>query len=35
MEKLRNHELTKAVQAIRDMATTLLRNQRHEGTTES
>jgi len=27
--------LTKVLQAIRDMATTLLRNQRHEGTLES
>ena len=27
----RNNELTEAVQAIRDMATTLLTNQRSEG----
>jgi len=31
----RNNELTEAVQAIRDMATTLLRNQRPEGNLES
>jgi len=35
MENSRNHELTEAVQVIRDMAATLLRNQRHEETTES
>jgi len=35
MENSRNHELTKTVQAIIDMAATLLRNQRHEETTES
>jgi len=34
-ENSRNHELTEAVQAIRDMAAALLRNQKHEGTTES
>jgi len=35
MENSRNHELTEAVQAIRDMAATLLRNQRQEETVES
>jgi len=36
MENSKNHELTEAVQAIRDiMIAALLRNKRHEGTTES
>ena len=35
MENSRNHELTEAVQAIRDMAATLLRNQRQKETVES
>jgi len=35
MENSGNHELTETVQAIRDMAATVLRNQRHEETTES
>jgi len=35
MENSRNHESTKAVQAIRDMIVALLRNQRHKGSTKS
>jgi len=31
----RNHELTEAMQAIRDMAVALIRNQRPEGNPES